>query len=367
MLKNKRPITSRRMLSRRVALLALCASLLAACGGAGNDLPVGTGSKTAEVPCVQHSDPRLTEMSDTGIGLTSQLGLAAGRYALPVNAAPTQMVVMFHGHQNDSCSWRKHLQDAAAKGAVAISMDYTGQTQTPVENYGWCVRAGAADSIAAARYFMAKYPTITQVFNFSVSMGGNVGGYALASADSKRANGSPLFDYWVVAEGVHDLTAEYGIFRGVASQIPAAAQAIMEVEAENGGALEAVPDRYTEITNIDRAADMAYLKGVVLVHAIDDGLVPTVQSRQMLAALEGRAVPSHLYTVATAAGQDPGTTASSIPLAPLFDGLGQSYSSPLAGHGWEGSDLHPVMKTSLEQLYALMAGGSVTPGETPVP
>lgn len=356
-----------------IGVVAPCLVALAGCGaggvpGATSALPggVGSGAKAIEIPCSQHADPRLAEMSDTGVGLASLLGLASGRYVLPATDKPTQMVVMFHGHQNDSCSWRKHLQDAAAKGAVAISMDYTGQTQSPVENYGWCVRAGAADSIAAARFFLAKYPTITQVFNFSVSMGGNVGGFAIASPDAKRADGAPLFNYWVVAEGVHDLTTEYAIFRGVEAQIPAAAQAIDEVEAENGGSLEAVPARYREITNIYRAADMATLKGAVLVHALDDGLVPTVQSRQMFAALSGVAVPSHLYTVGSNGGQPSGDTASSIALGPLFGGIGMNYQSALAGHGWEGSDLHPVMKTSLEQLYALMAGGAVMPGETPV-
>jgi hypothetical protein len=360
----------------RLTFSLLLAVSLAACDSPVVDLagappgsnPPGGGNtpKAIEIPCEQHADGRLRLMTDQGIGLASLLGLASGRYALPATDKPTQMVVMFHGHQNDSCSWRQHLLDAAAKGAVAISMDYTGQTQTPVENYGWCVRAGAADSIAAARYFLAKYPTIKDVFNFSVSMGGNVGGYALASPDAVRADGSPLFDYWVVAEGVHDLTTEYSIFRGVESQIAAAAQAIDEVEAENGGSLEDVPARYAEITNYQHAADMAYLKGAVLVHANDDGLVPVVQSRQMWSALNGQNVPSHLFTVFGTGGDEAGTTASDIPLGPLFGGLGQDYESPLAGHGWEGSSTHQVMKTSLEQLFALMDGAAVSPGETPV-
>jgi len=79
-------------------------------------------------------------MNDTGIGLTSSLGLAAGRYALPVDGAadPARRHVPRHG--NDSCSWRSHLQQVAAHGAVAVAMDYTGQRQTPSENYGWFVR-----------------------------------------------------------------------------------------------------------------------------------------------------------------------------------------------------------------------------------
>lgn len=360
--------------SRTVLLAALCSLLLLGCGTAqepGNDsafVPVAPDGKLAtEIPCEQHSDPRLLTMSNAGIRQTSILGLAAGRYALPATAAPTQLVIMFHGHGNDSCAWRKHLQSVTAKGAVAVAMDYTGQVQTPIENYGWVVRAGAADSIAAARYFMARYPSITQVFAFGVSMGGNVSGVAVASPDAKRADDTPLFDHWVVMEGVHDLIEEYTILRGVAPAIADAAIAVQEIEAENGGSLEQVPERYAEITNTTRAADMAYLKSVVLVHAIDDGLVPTVQSREMLLALSAMGVPSHLYTVGGTGGAESGGTASSLLLGPVFTGAGQSYDSPLAGHGWEGSDTQLVMKTGLEQLYALMAGGSVTSGETPVP
>ena len=133
-----------------------------------------------EVPCSSHSDTRLAGMDDTGIGLTSGLGLAAGRYALPATSSPTQLVVMFHGHGNDTCSWRRHLQQVASRGAIAVAMDYSGQRQTPSENYGWFVREGAADSIAAAKYFLAAYPSIKKVFAFGISMGGQASALAVA-------------------------------------------------------------------------------------------------------------------------------------------------------------------------------------------
>lgn len=348
------------------------AVLLSACGGgdgASSGIPGGPdgAGKSVEVPCSQHSDPRLALMTDSGIGLTSSRGLAAGRFALPATATPTQLVVMFHGHGNDSCSWRQHLQAVAARGAVAVAMDYSDQLQTPSENYGWSIRSGAADSIAAARHFMQQYPSITQVVNFAVSMGGNVGGYAAADASAVRADGTPLFDQWVAIEGVHNLTQEYTIVRGIEAANADAALAREEIERENGGPIEAVPEAYVETTNTARAADMAYLKGVVLVHAQDDGLVPTGQSREMFAALGLAGVPTHLYSVVLNDTGESDTTATAIVLGPVFGGLGQDYASPLAGHGWEGSSEHIVMRTGLEQLYLLLEGGSVTAGETPVP
>src|SRR5262245_33365680 len=77
-----------------------------------------------EIPCSQYSDPRIQSMSDDGMLSTSELGLASGRYALPDDPAPTQLVVMFHGNGYDSCTWRNHLRQAAARGAIAVAMDY---------------------------------------------------------------------------------------------------------------------------------------------------------------------------------------------------------------------------------------------------
>ena len=103
---------------------------------AASALLLPRAASAAEILCSQHSDPRLASMTDDGIGLTSSLGLASGRYAMPAAAAPTQLVVLFHGHGNDSCAWRRHLQQVAAHGAIGVAMDYSGQRQTPVENYG---------------------------------------------------------------------------------------------------------------------------------------------------------------------------------------------------------------------------------------
>lgn len=356
--------------------LALAIALLSGCGGGGDDFE-GLGSVdtdqgvTRENSCAQlaQNDPRLAAMSDEGISLTSPLGLAAGRYALPATAAPTQLVINFHGNHNDSCAWRNHLRRIADRGAVTFAMDYTGQRKEgEIDNYGWFARAGAADSIATAKYFLARYPSITQVIVMAISMGGSVSGVAMVSPDAVRADGSPLFDYWVAVEGVHNLTEEYLIARAVAPVNAGGVIAVQELEEENGGSLESVPTRYTEITNILRVQDMTYLKGVVLVHGIDDGLVPTTQSREMMLALNLTGTPAHLYTVGgTGSGED-GTTATSLVLGQIFAAAGEQYESPLAGHGWEGSDTHLVINTGFEQLFALMDGATtITPGETPVP
>jgi hypothetical protein len=308
-----------------------------ACG-----LPAAPVTVQAEKPCSERSDARVVAMSDDGIGLTSELGLPPGRYALPATATPTQLVVMFHGHQNDSCSWRDHLREVAARGGIAVAMDYTGQVDREVdgfgfvENWGWFVRSGADDSITAARHFLDRYPTITQVINFGTSMGGNTSGYAAYSADAVRADCSPLWDYWIATEGVHNLTEEYTGARTLAPGNTTAAQAQLEIEEENGGTLESVPERYAEITTVAHAAELAYLRGAVFAHGTTDQTVPFDQSTQMTDGLRANGVPVRFYQV--------------VP----------------SDHVWEGDGSTQVMKLGLDALYALMAGGTVADGDEPV-
>jgi hypothetical protein len=274
---------------------------------------------------------------------------------------------MFHGHGNDSCSWRNHLREVAAKGAIAVAMDYTGQRQTPSENYGWFVEEGAADSIAAARYFLRKYPSIKQVIAFGISMGGHAAGLAVASPDAVRADGSPLFDYLIDVEGVNNIVEEYLIARGVAPVNAGGALAQQEMEEEYGGALESVPQRYLGSTLTLRAADMASLEGAVVVNAVDDGLVPTDQSPQFAGALTAAGVPTHSFTVLGPGGAEPGTTFSAVVGDPVLGAAGRDYDAPTAGHGWEGSDTHLVVRTGFDQLFALLGGSTVERGETVVP
>jgi hypothetical protein len=340
------------MTSSRIALITAGVLAFAAGHSAATEL-------SCSVP--PRSDERLSSMTDDGIGLASALGLPDGRYALPQTGTPTQLVVMFHGHGNDSCSWRKHLQDAAARGAVAFAMDYVDR-RPGVENYGWFMRRAAADSLAAADYFLRAYPSITEVFAMGISMGGNASGLAIAAQATRPDGTTPLFDYWVDVEGVNNLTEEYGVIRAVAPGVSDAALAQQEIEEENGGALEERPDNYAELTNVSRAPDMSTLSGAVVVNGVDDGLVTTDQSPQMADALNAVGVPTHRYTVLLRGDGEGGSTASCIP----FSSAGLPCPTMFAGHGWEGSDTQLVIKTGFDRLWLLMGGVGVVPGETVV-
>ena len=291
-------------------------------------------------------------MSDAGIHLTQSLGLASGKYAVP-RKPPTQLVVMMHGYGNDSCAWRNHLRQAVEHGAAAFAMDYTGQN--PKTDRGWRVEEGAKDSIKATKYFLRAYPTIKQVFVFGISMGGNASGLLVADPQARRPNGRPLFDYWIAVEGVHDLIQEYATF----SQ--ASAPFREDVEQEAGGPPEAVPDRYVHLTNIARASEMAYLKGAILVHGTDDLLVQPNQSRDMARELRRVGVPTELFSVVGRGDGEAGTTITGFAVGSVPGGDGLGYESPVAGHGWEGSDTQLVIRVGFEQLWKVMAGKIIGP------
>jgi pimeloyl-ACP methyl ester carboxylesterase len=309
------------------------------------------------LPVSARADPecknvaRDRQMSDAGIGLTQRLGLPSGKYALPSTRRPTQMVVMMHGYGNDSCSWRNHLRQVASHGAVGIAMDYTGQN--PKTNRGWRVEEGAEDSIKAAKYFMKLYPYIRDVFAFGISMGGNSSGLMVASPHAERPNGKPLIDHWVVLEGVHNLIQEYATF----SQ--ASVEFREDVEQEAGGSPAEVPDRYVHLTNLARIDEMAYLRSAILVHGVDDLLVQPNQSRDMARELRRVGVPTELFTVVGRGDGEAGTTITGLGADTAAPDAG--YESPIAGHGWEGSDTQLVIRLGFEQLWKVMRGKKVGP------
>ena len=309
----------------------------------------GTGTAQADPACT--NVPADRRMSDRGIALTQRLGLASGKYSLPASRTPRQLVVMFHGYGNDTCAWRNHLRAVAQHGAVGLAMDYRGQH--PKTNRGWRVLEGAEDSIKAAKYFMRRYPSIKQVYAFGISMGGNAVGMAVASQKARRPNGSPLFDHLIAVEGVHNLVQEYQAFRNVSAEFAE------DVEQEAGGTFEEVPDRYVELTNLARASEMGYLRSAVLVHGIDDILVAYSQSRDMAGALRREGVPTELFTVVGRGDGESGSTITGTAVGTAAADSG--YESPIAGHGWEGSETQLVIRVGFEQLWKVMAGKIVGP------
>ncbi len=319
----------------RVTVLAVVASALSAVAPAA---PAAT-----PVPC--------TDRTDLAYGMHRLVG-RHGLFARP-DRAPQALVVFAHGYRKPArVYWGPSLRVTARRGALAVAMDYRG-IGGPPDYRGWNVRTGAADSIRAARFFVARCRSIRRVILVGVSMGANIAGYALAQRPT-RPDGRPLFDYWIDVEGATNVTETYLAASAIAPGNRYAAEASEDIEAEMGGTIAEVPQRYREATIVLRAGDIAAggLKGAVVVHGVEDGLVPYNQSREMAAALRAEGIPTEFTTVLTQRRPRRGTQISDY----FLGAAGIEEESPFAGHGSEEDRGHLVINTAFRRLWAMLRG-----------
>lgn len=289
---------------------------------------------------------------------------AHGEYALPAKK-PTGLVVFAHGYGHTSKSWEDHMKSAARElGVIAVAMDYRGAAIEPdangdglPESHGWNVVTGAQDSIAVARMFSKACKT-DKIVLLGVSMGGNASGLAVAEVGANSitdAKGKPLFDYWIDVEGAVNVTETYFEASALAPANAFAAQAKADIEAEAGGTYDEVPEVYQHMTVMNRLDDIAAsgIKGVVVIHGLDDGLVPYNQGREITEGLAANSIPVDMFTIGRKSPESDNDTS----LTGYVGGQVQDdYRSPLSGHASEASNTHIVMVTAFSQMAAIFGG-----------
>lgn len=282
---------------------------------------------------------------------------ATGRYVAP-SVRPRVAVIMGHGYGYQSDGWVPHMQ-LAARGskALALTMDYRGLVNLgddPTDNWpylrsrGYPVKKGSEDLVAAGQAVLADCPTIRHVILLGVSMGGNATGMAVALG-AKRSDGTPLFDYWIGVEGVYNLLELYEAANIGQAISPFVAQVKEDIETETGGTPQTQPGAYNERTVVERSGDIAAsgLKGVILIHAREDGLALYPQAQELSTLLRNESVPTDFYTVGSRApGDDPDTTLAG------YGGV----ETGQAGHGSEVSEHHVVIDQAFVRMAALIAG-----------
>ena len=313
-------------------------------------LPAAALPDQSQVPlrCVDHRDTAIA------FSLPVDGEEATGFYALP-DTQPRGMVTFAHGYGHTSASWVEHLKRTAAElDVIALAMDYRGTIITPREgdvptSRGWRVAEGAADTIAAAQMFEKECPGMGTITNMGVSMGGNTSGLIAAAGATRSDESAPLFDYWINVEGATNVIETYNEARVLAPANTTAANAVADIEAEMGGTFEEVPEVYRERSVVTRADDIAAsgVRNVLMVHGVDDGLVPPNQTREMATALRRQGVPTWVVTVSQ---RDEQTEQDTTITGYAAGQLDPDYRSPLAGHASERSTTHIVMRTAFEAL-----------------
>jgi acetyl esterase/lipase len=331
----------------RTALLLLAAVVAVAPAAAARP---NTGPPIRPARCLDRADEALP----FNVMVDGQK--ATGHYSVP-DSQPTALVVIGHGYGHSSYSWIEHMKRMSDElGVIAVAMDYRGTTFEPQpwpadgvpSTRGWRVMEGAVDSIAATKLLQLNCPSIDKTVIFGVSMGGNTTGLALAlAAKEKRRPGDPLFDYWIDAEGATNVTETYFGARVLGPGNEFAANAHEDIVAEMGGEFEDDPAPYEKHTVVNRVDEIkaSGVKGVIVIHGANDGLVPINQSRELVAELANEDIPVDTYT-ALRNGPD-GESGTTI--------TGYAGGDPgIAGHASERSTTHAVMVTAFDRLKALV-------------
>ncbi|MFN2464170.1 MAG: alpha/beta hydrolase family protein [Candidatus Dormibacteria bacterium] len=299
---------------------------------------------------------------------------ATGIYSLPPKA-PSALVVMAHGYGNNSSAWQQHVLDARTHNAVAVAMNYRGLGPAP-GYLGWPAKAGSEDLVAAAQFLVGQCRSISRVVLVGISMGGNMSGLALA-AGARRANNRPLFDYWVDIEGATNWNETWAGATALTPVSGYAKQAAKDIEHECGDKSPAAnPTCYQERTVTARIADIAKsgVRGIAVVHAVEDGLVPSDQSREFVTAARASGLRTDMYNVLRRDPNDYGQTGQTTIISqgdPNADctgggsgavsGFGSGVCDPMAGHGWEGSSTQVVIRTGLDLTWAFLKRNPANP------
>ncbi len=285
---------------------------------------------------------------------------------------PRGLVVVAHGYSVDADMWAGdtpaelgevdveihaeldvdgEMQQLASRlGALVVAMDYRETFVDDDGNVrGWAAHRGAADTNAAVR-LLADTCGIDHVVLLGISMGGSVSALSLAE-QPVRADGSPLYDHWVVGEGVTNLVQLGAVaYAARVAGDPLASRGADDMELTFGGSFAEVPATYLEASAVDLADRIAGagLEGVVQVHGIDDLLVTLDQARQLAARLDGLGVVRETWTAARR--EDPDQYQVSI------TGTALGNHGLLTGHAHEMFEEHPIMATSYDRIESLLAG-----------
>jgi hypothetical protein len=328
---------------------------------------IGAGAAAALVaaagPAVASMHATAVNRACTGspghvLSTSKVLGLQ-GLYTVP-KKAPRAIIVFAHGYRSWSGAWKRALVQAATRhDAIAVAVDYRGLEPADQHYGGWPTKAGSQDLVKAASVFRHMCSSVRTTVLFSVGMGGDAAGLAVAHAGSR-----PAFDYWVDAEGATDLYDLWGSLSAFGGPCLPSGEclpgmdtyyAVVRSDLENaagGPPYEATSgfaalDAFTQIAQ----ASSLRLKGAAVVHAVADGSVLYTEAAEMAGALRKVGVPTDSYTVTRGNGGPDQTIAGDTN---SYTGAGGK--DPMAGYEPDGAVGDETIKTALSAVWGMAAG-----------
>ncbi len=357
--------------------------------------PVDAAAVAAGAAALPQPNPETDQDEDSPYTPTAKamLGYIDG-------SKPTKLVVLCHGLNGDVFgdpeayrAFYHHVTRLTTEDVAVMAINYRNNYRFPIGLGAHDVIAGtlavkdrvsnglppgsargqaqrseqANTSTGNASNRQAVSGNIETVYLWGISMGGAISGTALSEAlyVTDDAN-KPIFDHWIGVEPLVNYGESYLEASGAA---PGLAR---EMELDSGGTPNEVPDEYrrrTVVMNADRIAQ-AGLKTMTIVHAINDGLVPYNQAREMATTAVQAGIPTQLFTVVRKSPEHgdgdntrgrPGGNNPDYTGTNTFLGGGDGHTDEanvvdLAGHAADFDETHPVIRTSFEQLQKLIEG-----------
>jgi hypothetical protein len=271
--------------------------------------------------------------------------------ALP-KRKPRSLIVVAHGYSWTAASWKTKLRSMAKRDrAVAVAPEFRGLKFRP-SVYGYPKSRGIplhnaiADLNAYGRSYVRRCKSIKTVVLVGYSIGGIYSGNALMRHPKRPGGKRRLFDYYVGMEAIEDVFGEFSLAKAIGGD-PFVKGAIDDAAEELGGTIDEKPAAYHRVSPIEhiKAIRKSRVRGVILVHGIDDGLVPYTQAKDMTKALRKGHVKTDLYT---AYKRRPGDT----PDTTLSGRLGQESGN--TGHAADWATRHLVPATGLHVIRDLL-------------
>jgi hypothetical protein len=319
-----------------VACLALLATLVSTATASAAPAPCTATKQTARAVTVKVAGDK-----------------TKGFAAMP-KKAPRGLVVVAPGYSYTAAAWKSKLKlIASGSRTVAVAATYRGLREAPPINgipksRGIPLRNGIADVIGYGKAYARKCTTVKTVVLVGYSTGGIYSGNALMRKP-KRGSGQPLFDYFVGMEAMSDVFKEFELAKALPDDVFVQG-AVADAAAELGGTIDENPAAYhavNPIEHVDRIKASG-LKGVFLVHGVDDGLVPYTQSTDMRTALRDAGVKAELIS---AQKRRPGD----VPDTTLSGRFGTPSGN--SGHAPDWSVRHLVPETGLKVIRDIVRSG----------